>query len=169
MFIIGSEVFDLETLCFELDPNAPAATEWATGLFAWPAEPLGDAWGSQNGWGGQKLVPDQIWTEMGITAYDEDEIPWGVDWADQDFVALEDGTIYVIIHDGWDVYDFPCPPPGCEISYTVIKKYDPGTGSWSQIEDQVNIDDPEDRYPVQAVSCAYDGTYVYFVWWELDT
>jgi hypothetical protein len=156
--------FDLERVCFQEDPDAPGSL-YCTPTFQFPTDPLGDQWGSANGWGGQQFVPDEIWTLLGITPYDEAEFPWGVNWADYDFSALEDGTVYAIVHDSWAA---GAGTPSTSYSYIVVKKYDPGSDTWSQV-DTINIRTPTDRYPAEAVSCEYDGTYVYLVWWEVDT
>ena len=155
----------LETLCFYPDPLAPTST-YCTPGFAFGDEPLGDAWGSPNGWGGQMLVPDEIWTETGITPYDEGNFPWGVGATDYDFVALEDGTVYVVIRESYTTGGFTGPGSANYKSYVAVKKYDAGT--WTQIA-TLNVHDPDDKHPAEGVSAATDGTNVYFAWWEEHT
>lgn len=153
--------FEIERLCFVLDVEAPASSN-CTPSWLVAAKPTGDSWGSPNGWGGQMLVPDQIWTDIGTIPYDESDFPWGVNYTDYDFCALADGTLYVINHDSsGSVASSP--------HYVVVKKYDPGTDLWTQIH-TLNINDPDvDHNWVDGVSCETDGTTVWFVWWEVDT
>lgn len=155
--------FDIASICFDPDTAAPAST-YCTDSVAFEG-PVGDYWGSPNGWGGQKLVPDQIWTHIGVTPYNEAQFPWGVNYTDYDFVALEDGTLYAIVKDAWNA---GAGTPSNEYHYVVVKKYDPGSGTWSQVA-TLNSRAVPTRYTAGDVSCAYDGTHVYFVWWELDT
>ena len=150
---------DLESLCFIPDAESPA-TATCTPSFAFPDEPLGDAWGSPNSWGGQKLVPDEIFTIEGITPYDEGNYSWTVNWTDYDMVALEDGTVYVAVHDSTN-------DAGTDKHFIVGKKYDPGADDWTQVA-TLNVNDPDDGHRAEAPSIEYDGTYVYVVWWEAD-
>lgn len=150
---------DLENICFVPLVEALSST-YCTPSFAFPTDPLGDVWGSPNGWGGQQFVPDEVWTILGVTPYDEGDTARGFSVADFDMVALADGTVYVIsrdsINDGGTIKGF-----------VAVKKYDTGTETWSQIA-TLNVNDPDLGHRVEAVSCEYDGTYVYFTWWEAD-
>ena len=124
------------------------------------------------GWGGQRLVPDEIWVLEGITPYDEAEYPWGYGFTDYDIAALEDGTVYVITMDAWNhgLSSGPTDPDRKTpyYRYIVIKKYDPGSDSWSQVA-TVNINTPTEAYSTNANSCELgpDG-FIYFSWWEVD-
>lgn len=156
--------FDLEELCFYEDPAAPAST-YCTAVFAFPDEPLGDAWGSPNGWGGQRFIPEYVWTETGITPYDEADFAWGVNWSDYDFVALANGNVYVIYHDEvnnstGNAFPFADGHP------VVVKKWD--GSSWTELA-ELNVRPVNDGYYAQGVSAYTDGTDVYFAWWELET
>ena len=121
--------FECSQICFTTDPDAPASS-YCTPTFDFPDAPLGDVWGSPKGWGGQKFVPDQFWPILGITPYDEANYAWGINWTDYDFVALEDGTLYAIVHDAISTSRRHIPPQGAtQRQYIVVKKYDPGTAT----------------------------------------
>lgn len=164
--------FEAERLCFILDSDAPSSSD-CTDLWDWGTAPLGDAWGSPNGWGGQKLIPDQIWTHLGITPYDEAEFSYGVNFVDYDMCALADGTVYVFFHDAWSHgLSFGNGNPDRKspyYHYLVIKKYDPGAGTWSQVA-TININTPTEAYAIDGVSCEIGpDESIYCSWWEVDT
>lgn len=147
--------FDTETVSFVDDSRAPESSN-CTPSFNWPTSPLGDAWGSPMGWGGQIHVPDEVFTDEGITPYDEGNFAWGINWADWDIQPLADGTVYMAVHD---------ESSGISGShYVVVKKYDPGSDSWSQI---ATLDsETDDQIRTEAVSMAADDTYVYVAFWR---
>lgn len=152
--------YDLKTLCFLADANAPASGT-CTPAINFPTTPLGDVWGSPMGWGGQKYVPDDVLADNGITPYDEGDFAWGVNWHDYDFAPLEDGTVYLIAHD----------ESGGSVGsnhYVVIKKYDPGGDDWTELA-VLNSNPTDPDHDAQAVSIEYDGTYVHAAWWESAT
>jgi hypothetical protein len=153
----GYIYFECEKVCFFLDEDAPPST-YCTPSLRWPATPLGDVWGSPNGWGGQKFVPDQIWVSEGITPYDEADFPWGVNWTSHDMCALENGNVYVVFHDA----------TGASLGathYVVIKKYTPGSDDWTQIATLNILPLVDDNY-ADAPSITTDGEFIYVAWWE---
>ena len=155
--------FDTESICFEYDGESEACT----GSIAFEGDPLGDYWGSPNGWGGQMLVPDQIWTDTGITPYDEGNFPWGLNLSDYDFCVTPDGVVYVVNN---DTYTVGSGSNGQVYrNYCVVKKYDPNTDIWTQVQ-TINTQDPNDQYGLDAVTCELgpDG-FVYIAFWEVDT
>lgn len=147
--------YEIESVCFEADPIAPSSTT-CTPSINWPTTPLGDVWGSPKGWGGQIHVPDEVFADEGLTPYDEADFAWGINWADWDIQPLEDGTVYMAVHD-----------ESSGISgkhYVVVKKYSPGSDSWSQI---ATLDsESDDQIRPEAVSITSDGTYVYVAYWR---
>lgn len=163
----GTQVpFDIKEVCFTKLSGIDTST--CTGVFDFPENPLGDQWGSEKQWGGQKLIPDQIWTETSIIPYDESNYAWGVNFTDNDMTVLADGTVYVIIKDG-------APNSGIGTGginskqYVVLKKYDPGVDDWTQVA-TLNIHNPDDKYEAGATSIALgpDG-FIYASWWEVTT
>ena len=169
-FPFGRIYFDLYKVCFEADLDAPA-TSYCTPSWSFTEDPLGDVWGeNDDGWGGQRLVADEIWAQLG---YDPDtytpgvDFPWGVGFEDYDFIPLEDGTIYAILRDS---INNPGGPGGYpDHVFVYIKKYDPGSNTWTQI-DTINVHDPTDNYAAEAVCAMYDGSrYIYFAWWEVES
>jgi hypothetical protein len=155
--------FDTERICFEYDGESTNCT----GSIAFERDPLGDYWGSPNGWGGQMLVPDQIWVDTGITPYDESNFPWGINISDYDFCVTPDGVVYVFYNESFNVGSGSNGQ--IDRNYLVVKKYDPDTNTWSQVQ-TLNVQDPNDQYGLDAVTCEMgpDG-FVYAAWWEVDT
>lgn len=179
--------FDLDALCFSPDAVAPV-TSYCTPSISWEEKPIGDEWGSYRGWGGQKLIPDQIWTHLGQTPYDDSpgNYSWGVNFSDYDMCVLPDGTVYVIYMEevpaSASVTD---PPPGGGFAnsetgyfYMVVKKYNPNTDTWTQIA-TLNKFDPIDGsghavgclagpHQCESANAYYDpiGGQVYFAWIE---
>lgn len=164
VFVLAERnAFDIQQVCFQKDNSAPASS-YSTTVYGFDAKPLGDVWGSLMGWGGQWLIPDEIYANLGVTRYDESIFnPWATRLLDYDFVPLESGVVYAIVAESYG-------PFGAHTSkyYVALKKYDPATDTWSQIE-TLNVNPPANLMPAEAVSCEYDGTYVYLVWWEMDT
>ena len=162
----GFNAFQCSSICFYKDD---VATDTCTGGVRFDDAPLGDDWGDVDGWGGQRLIPDEIYAWLGVGPDDSHTIgvdfPWGINYTDFDFVALADGTVYVLLH---DARNFVGGTPAAENHYLVVKKYDPGGGTWTQIA-TLNVNDPTTHYPIDSANVEYDGTYVYFAWWELDT
>jgi hypothetical protein len=179
--------FELESLCFFPDSNAPA-TSGCTPSILFDPKPLGDEWGSYRGWGGQKLVPDQIWTELGITAYDDSpgNFAWGVNFSDFDFCVTPDGVVYVIYMDEMPgsaavgAHHHVGAFANAETGYyfMVVKKYDPAAGDWVQVA-TLNKFDPIDGtghavgclagpHQAESANAYYDpiGGFVYFAWVE---
>ena len=70
--------FEVSQVCFAADSPPAPETSYCTGAVSFETKPLGDEWGSPKGWGGQKLVPDQIFTHIGKTPYDESDFSWGL-------------------------------------------------------------------------------------------
>jgi hypothetical protein len=152
--------YDVRQVCFTRDTGAPTSSACTPSL-AFPATPLGDVWGSPNGWGGQKFVLDEIWADQGITPYDEGDFAWGINWADFDIAALADGTVYIIVHD-----------ESSNLEWVGVKKYDPNTDDWTQVA-TLNVNTPptafrEVGWGVSAKASEADG-FVYFAFWEWDT
>lgn len=167
----GFCAFECSQVCFELDPAAPSSV-YCTGGIAFEDRPLGDEWGSPNSWGGQRFVPSQIIAEEGITPYDESNFPWGVNQTNYDFVALDDGTVYVFFMDSDQFTGDPTTQPSVPSSqrwFLVVHKYDPGSDSWSQIA-TLNVNNPSLHYMLDGTTCELgpDG-FVYACWWELDS
>lgn len=151
--------YDLEKLFFTPDVNAPESTNCTPSLM-WPATPLGDVWGSPKGWGGQIHVPDELFVDEGLTPYDEADFAWGINWADWDIAPLEDGTVYMAVHD-------EASGGAGGNHYIVVKKYDPGGDSWSQIATLETVaPGAGSQLRAEAVSCEYDGTYVHVAYWK---
>lgn len=159
----GFNAFECSDVLFMNDPVTDTA--FCTGAANFDDVPLGDDWGDFHEWGGQRLIPDEIYTHLGFTpdSHTSSDFPWGLRWVDYDMVALEDGTVYFFVHDGFPTGS---SPPSTDTHYIAVKKYDPGAGTWSQI---ATFATPTGRKPAESVSCEYDGTYVYFAWWECTT
>lgn len=155
--------FDVSSVSFIPDGASAACT----GSIAFEGDPLGDVWGSPNGWGGQMLVPDEIWAATGITPYDEGNFPWGVNYTDYDFCVTTDDVVYVVNNDAYNVGSGPNGQS--DKNFLVVKKYDPGTGLWTQVQ-TLNVNPLTDQKGVDGVACEFgpDG-FVYIVWWEVDT
>jgi len=168
---------DIEEVCFIPDPSAPA-TLYCTGAVAFEANPIGDTWGDDLGYGGQRLVPDQIYAHLGYTidSHGPSDFAWGINFVDYDMVALPNGVVYVAIKEGYTDAFFA----NGEAYYTflVVKKYNPGTDTWTQIA-TLNFFDPitgaghtggcaAGPHFVDTVNAYYDpiGDRVYFAWME---
>lgn len=157
--------FDLSTVCFTLDSAAPASS-YSAPQYAFPQLPLGETqWGSPNQWGGQWLIPDGIYTDYGVTRYNEPSSPWGIVELDYDFIPLEDGTVYAAVNQSFDTGSGTSPLR--RHYYLALKKITPG-GAWTEIA-VLNAIAPSNKHPIDAVSMETDGTYIYIAWWELDT
>ena len=161
------------TCGLRFDTEAPP-TAVCTGAINFEDAPLGDDWGAVDGWGGQRLIPDEIYPLIVPAQPGPDDphtpgvdFPWGVNQEDFDFVAMEDGTVYVFIHDSIRV-STDGTTPNNHRHFLAVKKYDPGGGTWSQVA-TLNIRTPADRYQAYGVTAETDGTFVYFAWWELTT
>lgn len=169
----GFDAFECSEICFVKDLAAPAST-YCTGAVVFEDAPLGDDWGDVDGWGGQRLIPDEIYAIPANQPGPDDphtigvDFPWGVNYTDWDMVALEDGTVYVAIHDG-STQSSGGTTPASDRHWLAVKKYSPGPGTWSQIA-TLNVNDPNDRMGIDAVTCEVgpDGM-VYVFWWEMDT
>lgn len=178
--------FEIEKVCFYLDGNATGVT-YCTPSIQFGTKPLGDEWGSYRAWGGQKLVPDQIFTHLGQTPYDDTagNFAWGIGFSDFDIAVLPDGTIYAVYMDAisasTSVTNFHSGNfANAENSYyyMVVKKYDPNTNTWTQIA-TLNHFDPIDGsghdagclagpHHIESANAYYDpiGGFVYFAWVE---
>lgn len=153
--------YDSEYLCFTTAPTAPTQTETCSSWFGCTPTPVGDNWGSPKGWGGMRLIPDEVFTDLGVTPYDEADFAPGLNFSDYDFSALGNGVLYSIVKD----------VPGTSLIhnwYVAVKKYNPGTDTWSQVA-LLNTETPTAGREVDAVACETDGTYIYFTFWEWHT
>lgn len=170
----GFNAFECAIVRFLQDAAAPTPATFCTGAVVFDDAPLGDDWGDVDGWGGQRLIPDEIYAIPANQPGPDDphtvgvDFPWGVNYTDFDMVALEDGTVYFVIHDG-STQSAGGTTPAADRQWLAVKKYSPGPGTWSQIA-TLNVRDPDDRYSIDAVTCEVgpDGL-VYVFWWELDT
>jgi hypothetical protein len=169
----GFDAFECSSVCFVKDPAAPSSA-YCTGAVVFEDAPLGDDWGDVDGWGGQRLIPDEIYAIPANQPGPDDphtlgaDFPWGVNYTDFDMAALESGVVYVFIHDG-STQSSGGTTPAADRHWLAVKKYSPGPGTWSQIA-TLNVNDPNDRMGIDAVTCEVgpDGM-VYVFWWEMDT